>query len=114
MKEAPGQTPPSPGPSLTSTPRRGSISHGIPFALSLTTPHPSLSLGMSSAGQPLGVERRPGQRASVTGLPPARGHWAESHPAAGHGMVIGANPYLVGTPQELAHRLPAGTWGEQA
>lgn len=67
---------------------------GIPFALSLTTPHPSPSLGMSSAGQLLGVGvGGPGQRPSVTGLPPARGHWAGSHPVAG---VVGGGSNVLG------------------
>lgn len=92
---------------------------GIPFALSLATPHPSPSLGISSAGQLLGVGRGPGQRASVTGLPPARAHWAGSHPAVGHGVVVGESnvpgpPALAGTRQERAHLLPAGTWEDQA
>lgn len=67
---------------------------GIPFALSLTTPHPSPRLGMSSAGQLLGVGvGGPGQRPSVTGLPPARGHWAGSHPVAG---VVGGGSNVLG------------------
>lgn len=103
---------PIPRPAPHIRPLRGSIRHGdslCPFSdHSTPLPQPRDVLSWLAPGG--------GEGTRTTGIcdwvTPCQGHWAGSHPAAGHG-VVGGGSALAGTPQELAHLLLAGTWEDQ-